>query len=130
MGGKGTLHVMIGIGMGAVNFATGGSFFVASSFISSGDQKKEYSGSDFEGRDVGDVVIFFGKVISFTISASGIQKKERSETNFVRGVTGDEMNFVEGAIQSDFTCCIGDSCDGTDVVVIFLMGKAFKETTS
>ncbi len=67
---------------------------------------------------------------SFDSSGSGLQKKVRSETDFVCEVTGDEMNFVEGAIQSNFTCCIGASCDGTDVVVIFLMGKAFKETTS
>ncbi len=104
MGGDGTLNVTIGIGMGAVNFAIGGSFFVASSFISSGDQKKEYSGSVFGSRDVDDVEILDGEATLFISSASGFQKKDRSETDFVSGVTGDEMNFVGGAIQRDLPC--------------------------
>ncbi len=104
MGGEGTLHVMIGIGTGAENFATSGALFVASSFASSGVQKKERSDSVFESGDVNDVVIFDGKAFSFVSSASGIQKKDRSEMGFVRGDTGDETHFVGGLIQRDLTC--------------------------
>ncbi len=112
-----------------MSFATGGSFFVASSFISSGDQKKEYSGSVFGSGDVDDVEILDGEATLFMSSTSEFQKKDRSETDFMRGVTGEEMTFMGGAIQRDITCCIGVSCDGTDIVVIFFAEKAFSVTT-
>ncbi len=89
--------------MGAENFATLGALFVATSVVSSGVQKKEYSGSSFGGKDVGDAVTFVGETISFKFSALGIQKKESSETSFEHGVTGDETSFVRGAIRSDST---------------------------
>ncbi len=96
---EGTVHVMIGIGMGAENFATGGSFFAATSLVSLDSQKKENSeDSDFGCRDIRD------EVISFTSSASGSQKKERSETSFVHGVAGDETIFLGGAIQRVTIC--------------------------
>ncbi len=98
MGGEGTLHATIGIGTGAVNFATSGTFFVAISLASSGSQRKESSESDFRCGDAVEVETFDGEAISFDSSASGIQKKERSKTDFVRGVTGDEMSFIEEAI--------------------------------
>ncbi len=64
-----------------------------------GSQKKEYSdGSDFGCGDVRDVVTFDGEAISFDSSASEFQKKDRSERSFVRGVTGDKMSFIGGAI--------------------------------
>ncbi len=43
---------------------------------------------------------------------------------------GDSMTFIGNAIRSDFTCCIGVSWEGTDVVMIFLAGKAFSVTIS
>ncbi len=97
MGVIGTLHVMIGIGTGAVNIATSGALFVATSFVSSGSQKKENSDSEsiFEGWD---------EVIPFVCSASGSQKKEYSVMCFVRGVIGDETIFLGGPIQSFLTC--------------------------
>ncbi len=82
----------IGIGTGAMNFVTSGTFFVASSFASSGVQKKESSETRFRIGDVGD------EVISFVSSASGSQKKERSEMGFVQGDTGDETSFLGGTI--------------------------------
>ncbi len=56
MGTIGTLHVMIGFGISAENFLTGGALFVATSFDSSGSQKKENLEDGFGCRDVGDVV--------------------------------------------------------------------------
>ncbi len=87
--------MMNGIGMGAENFSTGGVLFVATSFVSSGSQKKEYSEVDFGCIDA---VTFIGEVTLFFSSASRFQKKERSEMDFVHGDTGDEMSFVEEAI--------------------------------
>ncbi len=124
MGGDRTLCMMIVFGFNVVSFAISGAFFVVTSLASSGSQKKENSEDDFVCDDVGDVVI------SFAFSASESQKKERSETDFVCGVTGEETTFLGGLIQSFTTCCIGASCDGTDVVVILLEGKAFSVTTS
>ncbi len=96
MGGKGTLIVMIGFGISAKNFATSGALFVATSFISSGCQKKVNSDSQFGSGE---------EVISFISSASGSQKKENSEMGFGHGITGDvtifvgdSMIFIEGAI--------------------------------
>ncbi len=85
MGGEGTLIVMIGFRISVVNFATGGRFFVATSFIllASGSQKKEYSDDWFGCRDVVDVEILDGEATLFMFSASGIQKKERSEMGFI-----------------------------------------------
>ncbi len=93
-GGEGILYVMIGIGTGAMNFSTGGSFFAVTSFVSSGSQKKVYSEDRFGSGDVREVVTFDRKAISFDSSASGFQMKESSEMSFVHGVTGDEMSFV------------------------------------
>ncbi len=121
---------MIGFGVGVENFSTGGTFFISTSFVSSGSQKKENSDSDFRRRDDGNGVTFVGEAISFVSSVSGFQKNDRSETDFVHGVTGEEMTFLGGLIQSFTTCCIGASCDGTDVVVILLTGKGFSMTTS
>ncbi len=73
---------------------------------------------------------FLFEAFSFDSSASGFQKKDRSETDFIHGITGDEMTFLGGPIQSCTTCCIGVSCDGTDVVVILLAGKGFRVMTS
>ncbi len=102
---------------------------MVTSLASSGSQKKE--NSDFGFRcDANEVETFDGEAFSFESSASGFQKKESSETSFVCGNTGEEMTFLGGAIQSFMTCCIGVSCDGTDAVVILLMGKAFSVTTS
>ncbi len=112
-----TLHEMIGIGTGAANFAISGAFFVAtssaSSFISSGCQKKVYSETRFGIGDVGDVGTLEGEGTLFMSSVSGIQKKDRSVMGFMRGVTGDEMTFLGGAIQNFTTCCMGVSCEGT-----------------
>ncbi len=85
MEGEGTLHVMIGIRMGAVNFATSGALFVATSFASLGVQEKEYSEDGVECRDVIDVEILEGEATLFMSSVSGIQNKERSEMGFVHG---------------------------------------------
>ncbi len=104
IGGVGTLIVMIGFGFGVENVVTSGTLFVAFSFISLGCQKKESSGSIFRGRDFSDAVIFVEEVTSYVFSDSGSQKKERSEMSFVHGFTGDEMNFLGGAIQSETTC--------------------------
>ncbi len=101
--GVGTSHVMIGMGTGAVNFSTSGALFVATSFISSGSQKKE--NSDFGFRcDANEVETFDGEAFSLESSASGFQKNKRLETAFVHGDTGDEMTFLGGAIQSLTTC--------------------------
>ncbi len=81
-----------------MNFATEGSFFIATSFVSSGSQKKVYSEVDFGCRDDGDEVTFVREAISFDSSASEFQKKESSEMSFIHGVTGDETSFVGGAI--------------------------------
>ncbi len=121
IGDEGTVYVMIGIGMGAANFAISGAFFVVISSVFLGSQKKVNSESDFGCGD---------EVISFISSASGFQKKDRSETDFVRGITGEEMTFLGGPIQSFTTCCIGVSWEGTDEVVIFFAGKAFSMMTS
>ncbi len=43
MGGDGTLIVTTGVGTGAMNFVTSGTFFAAISSASSGVQKKENS---------------------------------------------------------------------------------------
>ncbi len=126
-GGDGTLNVMMRFGIGEANFSTEGALFVATSSASWGVQKKEYSE---DGVGCGDVGTFDGDAISFVFSASGFQKNERSEMGFVRGDTGDETIFLGGAIQNFTTCCMGVSCDGTVVVVIFLAGKAFREMTS
>ncbi len=83
IGGEGTVHVMIGIGTGAENFATGGSFFVATSSDSSGVQKKVYSETRFGIGDVDDVETFEGEATSFVSLASGSQKKDRSEMDFM-----------------------------------------------
>ncbi len=86
-------------GTGAENFVTSGALFVVTSLVSSGSQKKVYSeDSDFGSRDVGDVVTFIEEAISSVSSASGFQKNDRSEIDFVCGATGDEMSFVEEAI--------------------------------
>ncbi len=87
--------MMIGFGISEVNFATEGLFFVAISFASLDSQKKENSDSSFGHGDDGDALILVREAISFMFSASGIQKKDRSETG---GVTGDETSFVGGAI--------------------------------
>ncbi len=79
--------MIIGFGISAVNFATSGAFFVATSFDSSGSQKKENSESGFGCRDAIDAVIFDRDATSLVSSASGFQKKERSETGFRRRVT-------------------------------------------
>ncbi len=47
IGDEGTVYVMIGIGMGAANFAISGAFFVVISSVFSGSQKKVNSGSSF-----------------------------------------------------------------------------------
>ncbi len=83
IGGDGTLNVTIGIGMGAVNFAISGAFFVVISSVSLDSQKKVSSESDFRFRDADEVETFEGDAFSFDSSASGFQKKERSETDFV-----------------------------------------------
>ncbi len=49
---------------------------------------------------------------------------------FMREDTGDEMSFIAGAIQSFFTCCIGVSCEGTDMEMILLVGNGFSMMTS
>ncbi len=72
--------------------------------VASGSQKKEYSDSSFRCDDARDVVTFDEEAISFVFSTSGFQKKDRSETGFVHGDTGDEMSFVGGVIQRDLTC--------------------------
>ncbi len=78
------IRTVIGFGFSVVNFATGGSFFVATSFVSPGSQKKVYlEDSDFRCRDVEDAVNFIGEVTSFVSLASGFQKKESSEMGFV-----------------------------------------------
>ncbi len=102
MGGDGTLIMTIGFGFSAANFPTGGVFFVVTSFDSSGSQKKDNLNSDFRCTD--KVETFDGEAISFDSSALGIQKKERSETDFVHGVIGDETTFLGGAIQRVTTC--------------------------
>ncbi len=78
-----TCEMEIRCGTGAVNSATSGALFVATSFDSSGSQKKEYSDSDFGCRDVGDVVTFIGDATSLVSLASEFQKKDRSEMGFV-----------------------------------------------
>ncbi len=99
IGTVGTLHVMIIFGISVESFVTGGSFFVATSFISLGCQKNEYSDdSDFGCGEVGDVVTFDGEAISFMFSTLESQKKERSETGFVCGVAGVAVIFVRGAM--------------------------------
>ncbi len=107
--GEGTLHVMICFRISGENFSISGTFFIATSLVSSGSQKKDTSDSGFRGRDADEVETFDGEAFSFMSSVSGFQKKESSETGFVRGDTGDEMNFLGGAIQRDFTCCMGVS---------------------
>ncbi len=129
MGGEETLHEMIVFGIGVVNLVTLGALFVMTSFASSGSQKKEYSVSSFRCGDDEDAETFNREVISFVSSASGSQKKVRSEMGFVQGVTGEEMTFLGGAIQRDTTCCIGVSCDGTDVEMILLAGNGLSEMT-
>ncbi len=115
--------MMIGFGISVVNFATGGTFFVVTSFASSGSQKKVYSDSSFGSRDDEDAVNFDGDVTSFVSSALGIQKKERSEMSFICGVIGDVMIFVGDEIQSDFTCCIG--AVGTGISTTLCTGAIF-----
>ncbi len=61
-----------------------------------GVQKKVYSDSEFRCIDVDDVESFEGEASSFVFSE--FQKNERSETDFVCGVTGDEMSFAGEAI--------------------------------
>ncbi len=104
IGGEGTVHVMIGIRMGAENFATLGALFVVTSFVSSGVQKKVYSEDGVRCRYVVAVETFEGKASSFMFSVSGNQKKDRPETGFVHGDTSDEMSFIGDENQSDFTC--------------------------
>ncbi len=91
-------------GTSEVNFAICGSFFMATSSASSGVQKKESSGSGFGCRDVGDVLILVREANSFMFSTSESQKKERSEMDFVHGITGDETTFLGGAIKRVTTC--------------------------
>ncbi len=98
MGGEGILYVMIFFGTSAENFSTSVALFVVTSLASLGVQKKVSSESDFGCRDVKD------EVISFVSSASESQKKEISETGFMRGVAGDEMTLLGGPIQSFTTC--------------------------
>ncbi len=71
----------------------------------SGVQKKESSETRFGGTgNVGEVGTLEGEATLFMSSASGIQKKDRSEMSFVYGVTGDEMGFVGEVIRRDTTC--------------------------
>ncbi len=79
-GGERTLIMMIFFDIGEVNFSTEGAFFVATSLVSLGSQKKENLETCFGSRDVGT---FVGEVTSFTSSASEFQKKERLEMGFV-----------------------------------------------
>ncbi len=97
IGTVGTLQVMIGIGMGAANFAISGAFFIATSSASLDSQKKVNSDFGF-GCDTDEVETFDGEAFSFDSSASGFQKNESSETSFVHGDTGEETIFLEGAI--------------------------------
>ncbi len=101
IGAVGTLHVMIVFGIGVENFVTSGTFFVAISFISLGVQKKEYSE---DGIGCGDVGTFNEDAISFMFSASEFQKKDKSETDFMQGVTGEETTFLGELIQRVLTC--------------------------
>ncbi len=96
MGAVGTLQMMIGFRVSVENFVTGGSFFVVTSLVSSGSQKKDNSNSYFRCRDADEVETFDSEAISFLSSASGIQKKESLETDFIRGVTGDETKYFWG----------------------------------
>ncbi len=83
IGGDAIRETMICFGTSAENFAISSALFIAISFISSGCQKKVYSDSVFGSGDVDDVVTFDGVATSFIFSASGIQKKDRSEMDFV-----------------------------------------------
>ncbi len=83
--------MMIGFGISAENFLISGTFFIATSFASSGSQKKEYSEVDF---GCVDAVTFIGEVTSFFSSTSGLQKKDRSETSFIRRGTGNVETFI------------------------------------
>ncbi len=83
MGGEGTLHVTIGIGTGAENFTISGAFFVVISLASSDSQKKVSSDSVFGSGDVSEEETFIGEAFSFMFSASGIQKKDKSEMGFI-----------------------------------------------
>ncbi len=121
IGTVGSLHMTIGFGTGAENFTNSGAFFDSISFVSLDSQKKDNLDDWFGNGD---------EVISFISSASGSQRKERSEMSFVQGITGDETSFMGGAICRDTTCCTGVSCEGTDVVMILLVGKGFSEMTS
>ncbi len=108
---------MIGVGFNAANFSTD-ALFVATSFVSSDSQKKEYSDSDFRFVDVGEVETFDGEAFSFVFSASGFQKKERSVMGFMHGVTGEEMSFLGGPIESLTTCCMGG-----EAIEAWMIGK-------
>ncbi len=96
--------MMIGFGISALKFSNSGAFFVAISFVSSDSQKKVYSDSVFRCEDADDVETFEGEATSFVFSASGIQKKDSSVMDFVRGDTGEEMSFIGGAIRRGTTC--------------------------
>ncbi len=74
---------MIGFVFSVVNFSMSGELFESISLVSLDSQKKDNSNSDFRCRDADEVVTFDGEAISFNSSASGIQKKDRSETDFV-----------------------------------------------
>ncbi len=84
--------------MGAVNFAISGAFFVVTSLVSLNSQKKDNSESEFRCRDADEVVTFDGEAFSFVFSISEFQKNESSETDFVRGDTGEETSFLGGSI--------------------------------
>ncbi len=77
-------------------------------FCSLGTQKKESSETRFGIGDVDDVGTLEGEATLFVSSTSGFQKKVRSVMDFVCGVTGEEMSFVGGVIQRDFTLVVSE----------------------
>ncbi len=102
IGGVGILHVTIGFGISKVNLVMSIAHCVTSSFTFSGVQRKE--NSDLDSFSISISFLFNDETVSFVFSISEFQKKDSSETDFVRGDTGESMSFMEGVICSDTTC--------------------------
>ncbi len=106
IGDNGTLHETIEFDFSEVNFMMSDAHSTMSSFVFSETQKNE--NSDLVSFSISISFSFnnevFSFIFSFEISISEFQKKDNSETVFVRGDTGDSMSFLGGVIRRDTTC--------------------------
>ncbi len=123
MGGEGIPHVMIGFGTGEVNFMTGGTLFVVTSFLSSDSQKKDTSHSAFRYGDADKAVTLDGETFSSMCLVFCIPEEKQSKFRLhglfhryhivKRERTANGMPSTAGSMISFFLqrMCRSASCD-------------------